>query len=263
MRRVRRSRAVSAVAVAGVFAAVFGAAALPANAELRHITITLLGGAKLDIVVDVPPGTPLDQIRILGLQGPIIGISDSGPAAPPSPEPSPTEVPPAPSAEASPEGLPDAPRSDASGKQARGERQKTVRRKSDSDAGASKVAEQVTEAAQARAVRRATEKAKRLAGRSLGGVPTDDNPTFSLALPGAAPIGAPNFMIDKFRIPPFLLPIYQAAGIEYGIRWEVLAAINEIETDYGRNLNVCSAGALGLDAVPAVDVEDLRRRRQP
>src|SRR4029079_10792074 len=43
----------------------------------------------------------------------------------------------------------------------------------------------------------------------------------------------------------FLLPIYQAAGTQYGIRWEVLAAINEIETDYGRNLNVSSAGALG------------------
>ena len=33
--------------------------------------------------------------------------------------------------------------------------------------------------------------------------------------------------------------------MQYGIRWEVLAAINEIETDYGRNLNVSSAGALG------------------
>ena len=46
-------------------------------------------------------------------------------------------------------------------------------------------------------------------------------------------------------MPIFLLPIYQAAGIQYGVRWEVLAAINEIETDYGRNLNVSSAGALG------------------
>ena len=55
----------------------------------------------------------------------------------------------------------------------------------------------------------------------------------------------PNFIIRKFRVPPFLLPIYQAAGIQYGIRWEVLAAINEIETDYGRNLNVSSAGAVG------------------
>ena len=62
----------------------------------------------------------------------------------------------------------------------------------------------------------------------------------------------PNFFIDKFRIPPFLLPIYQAAGIQYGIRWEVLAAINEIETDYGRNLNVSSAGALGwMQFMPA------------
>ena len=64
-------------------------------------------------------------------------------------------------------------------------------------------------------------------------------------LPGPAKIGVPNFFIDKFRIPPFLLPIYQAAGMQYGIRWEVLAGINEIETDYGRNLNVSSAGALG------------------
>ena len=39
--------------------------------------------------------------------------------------------------------------------------------------------------------------------------------------------------------------IYQAAGIEYDVPWQVLAAINEIETDYGRNLNVSSAGAMG------------------
>jgi murein DD-endopeptidase MepM/ murein hydrolase activator NlpD len=66
------------------------------------------------------------------------------------------------------------------------------------------------------------------------------------------PIGVPNFFIEKFRIPPFLLPIYQAAGMQYGVRWEILAAINEIETDYGRNLNVSSAGALGwMQFMPA------------
>ncbi|MEA2155588.1 MAG: hypothetical protein QOE11_1728, partial [Solirubrobacteraceae bacterium] len=81
--------------------------------------------------------------------------------------------------------------------------------------------------------------------RNDQGVPTVANPTTSLSLPGPVPVGVPNFFIDKFRIPPFLLPIYQAAGIQYGVRWEVLAAINEIETDYGRNLNVSSAGALG------------------
>jgi murein DD-endopeptidase MepM/ murein hydrolase activator NlpD len=88
--------------------------------------------------------------------------------------------------------------------------------------------------------------------RNPDGTPTLDNPGISLAEPGPAPIGVPNFMIDKFRIPPFLLPLYQAAGIQYNIRWEVLAAINEIETDYGRNLNVSSAGAVGwMQFMPA------------
>ena len=82
--------------------------------------------------------------------------------------------------------------------------------------------------------------------------PDPREPGYALATPGAAPIGVPNFFIDKFRIPPFLLPVYQAAGIEYGVRWEVLAAINEIETDYGRNLNVSTAGALGwMQFMPA------------
>ena len=78
-----------------------------------------------------------------------------------------------------------------------------------------------------------------------GGVPTPSNPSFSYSLPGPAPLGVPNFFIDSFQIPPFLLPIYQAAGIQYDVPWQVLAAINEIETDYGRNLSVSSAGAVG------------------
>jgi hypothetical protein len=81
--------------------------------------------------------------------------------------------------------------------------------------------------------------------RNNGGAPTLSNPTYTLALPGAAPLGVPNFFIDSFQIPPFLLPIYQAAGIEYDVPWQVLASINQIETDYGRNLSVSSAGAVG------------------
>jgi murein DD-endopeptidase MepM/ murein hydrolase activator NlpD len=53
------------------------------------------------------------------------------------------------------------------------------------------------------------------------------------------------FFIESFQIPPFLLPIFQAAGTAYGIPWQVLAAINEIETDYGRDQSVSSAGAEG------------------
>jgi membrane-bound lytic murein transglycosylase B len=48
-----------------------------------------------------------------------------------------------------------------------------------------------------------------------------------------------------YRIPLFLLPIYRAAAIQYGVPWQILAAINEIETDYGSDLSVSSAGAEG------------------
>ncbi len=64
--------------------------------------------------------------------------------------------------------------------------------------------------------------------------------------------GVPGFFIENFRVPPFLLPIYQAAGSAYGIPWQVLAAINEVETDYGRDLSVSSAGAEGwMQFLPA------------
>jgi hypothetical protein len=70
--------------------------------------------------------------------------------------------------------------------------------------------------------------------------------------PGTSAAEIPNFFIGHFAIPPFLLSIYQAAGIQYGVPWEVLAAINEIETDYGRNVNVSTAGATGwMQFMPA------------
>ena len=240
-----RRRAMVAIGLASAAATPL-VVAPPAHAEPRTITVTLLGGVQIPVTVDVPPGTPLDQIRIPGLQGPIIGISDSGPVATPSPVP-PAPVAPVPSSPLPGQsgGLPDAPRSDETSGERRGKGQRTVRRE---PRGADVMTEELAASAVAaaeKAAARAKREAQRLAGRTLGGVPTSDNPAFTLAVPGAAPIGVPNFMIDRFRIPPFLLPIYQAAGIEYGIRWEVLAAINEIETDYGRNLNVSSAGALG------------------
>jgi murein DD-endopeptidase MepM/ murein hydrolase activator NlpD len=78
-----------------------------------------------------------------------------------------------------------------------------------------------------------------------GGTPTSANPTATIAPFGAAPIGVPNFVIDSFEIPPFLLPIYQACGTEYGVPWEVLAAINKLETNFGTNLGTSTAGAIG------------------
>jgi membrane-bound lytic murein transglycosylase B len=48
-----------------------------------------------------------------------------------------------------------------------------------------------------------------------------------------------------YRIPLFLLPIYKAAAVQYGVPWQILAAINEIETNYGTDQSVSSAGAVG------------------
>jgi hypothetical protein len=88
--------------------------------------------------------------------------------------------------------------------------------------------------------------------RKPDGRPTNSNPTVSVAPFGPAPIGVPNFIIDQFTIPPFLLPIYQACGTQYGIPWQVLASINRIETAFGTNLNVSSAGARGwMQFMPA------------
>ena len=95
------------------------------------------------------------------------------------------------------------------------------------------------------------------AGPGSGGAPAAQVPAPARGAVGPHPWVLPNFFISRFRIPPFLLPIYQAAGVQSGVRWEVLAAINEIETDYGRNLNVSSA-ARALDAVHARLVADLQ-----
>jgi Transglycosylase SLT domain len=81
--------------------------------------------------------------------------------------------------------------------------------------------------------------------RNPDGSPANTNPGLTVAQFGPAPIGVPNFLIDSFEIPPFLLPIYQSCGTEYGIPWQVLAGINKIETAFGTNLNVSSAGAEG------------------
>jgi hypothetical protein len=52
--------------------------------------------------------------------------------------------------------------------------------------------------------------------------------------------------VARFAVPPFLIPIYVAAGRAYDVPWNVLAAINQIETDFGRiRHQVSYAGARG------------------
>jgi hypothetical protein len=208
---MRRKLFLSLIAV-GLFVAGFGLATFPALADLRVITITLKGGQKVTTTVDVPPNTPLDQIKLPEITAPIAGIEEAGSTT----------------SDKGSTPKSDSPPSD----------QPTTKHESSKHEGIGK--------SEAQPQSEPRKKPKPTSGiRRSDGVPTNANPALSVNLPSPAPLGVPNFIISKFRIPPFLLPIYQAAGVQYGIRWEVLAAINEIETDYGRNLNVSSAGAVG------------------
>jgi hypothetical protein len=239
---MNKRKLLSGMAAAGVFSAGFGAAVYPASAELRTLTVTLLGGTTVQVQVDVPPGTPLDQIKLPGISLPVIGISDSGPVAP---APAPAPAPPATTESAATQPQEPTPSSKPAVTGPQKEQAKTGKRTREAPAPKAGNGTQQSPVVPSSVDTKTGEPLTPGATRDSGGAPTPENPTFSYALPGPAPIGVPNFFIDKFRIPPFLLSIYQAAGIQYGIRWEVLAAINEIETDYGRNLNVSTAGAVG------------------
>src|SRR3954451_14236250 len=215
---MRRKIFLSAITLA-LFVAGFAAATWPAVAELRTITVTLVGGQEIVTTVDVPPGTPADQIKLPEISAPIAGIKDGTKKSPPKSN-----------GATGPTGA-------TGGTGTTGPHDRKARKRSRNSPGKF--------LGETNAQPEVQPPAKPTPGRKPDGTPTDSNPTLTLALPGPAPVGVPNFVINKFRIPPFLLSVYQAAGTQYGIRWEVLAAINEIETDYGRNLNVSSAGALG------------------
>jgi murein DD-endopeptidase MepM/ murein hydrolase activator NlpD len=77
-----------------------------------------------------------------------------------------------------------------------------------------------------------------------------------VALPSAATPNAPGSIIVPFSLstPPAvperrsyaqLLSLWRSAGAAYGVPWEVLGAINKIESNFGRNMGPSSAGALG------------------
>ncbi|MEJ7893706.1 MAG: lytic murein transglycosylase [Solirubrobacteraceae bacterium] len=237
-------------------ATVVGLSAAPAAfAVPRTFVVTLATGSTVTVTVDVPAETPADAIAFPGLDAAVLSVTEVTPAATATPgvdvqlSPTPTQSPAGPGASPTP-----APGS-LSGQppEATGENTRQPTSRPPGPAPTTDGTSVFTPGVPTTGGTGGTGGGagvpglgeSLVPGRNPDGSPVPQNPSFSLAVPGAAPIGVPNFFIDRFRIPPFLLPIYQAAGIEYGVRWEILAAINEIETDYGRNLNVSSAGAMG------------------
>src|SRR5215216_3936134 len=240
--RARMKKRVFTLLLAAGLLAVAALTALtyPALAQTQTVYVRLATGEVVPVTVDVPPGATLDDIQ---LPGDVVTTPTTPettvpttPTAPSAPKPPPTTAP-APSP-----GGDDSPSSDGGSAQERSSSGRRVQDKSGRN-------RDLTGDAKARAkheLSKAKRRGRRSPLRNPDGTPTPSNPGFTDVLPGpSTATGVPNFIIRKFRVPPFLLSIYQAAGIEYGIRWEVLAAINEIETDYGRNLNVSSAGAVG------------------
>ncbi|HEV2059418.1 MAG TPA: lytic murein transglycosylase [Solirubrobacteraceae bacterium] len=217
-----------------------GTIASPAAADLRTFEVTLLGNIKRTVTLDIPADTPLSRVQIPGLPGPLLKLVEITSSSSPGTAGGPLlSVKPTAPAQDAPAAAPASPAAEAQDPLLA---PKAGKNKKGKPAG-QPVFDSAGRLLNPKKAERERPTKTRL--RHSNGVPTLTNPALSLATLGPVPVGVPNFFINKFRIPPFLLSIYQAAGIQYGVRWEVLAAINEIETDYGRNLNVSSAGAMG------------------
>jgi len=80
--------------------------------------------------------------------------------------------------------------------------------------------------------------------------------TSTAFLPSAQAPNAPGAVVvtPDLMVPPLvpqtrsydqLLALWQRFGTQYGVPWQVLAAINKVESNFGRNMGPSSAGALG------------------
>ena len=90
---------------------------------------------------------------------------------------------------------------------------------------------------------------------TAAGASADSQPGSDTLTPASTP--TPNIvgvLLPQLLVPPAqpqqlsydqLLPIWQAAGQQYGIPWPVLAAINKVESNFGQNMGPSSAGAIG------------------
>jgi murein DD-endopeptidase MepM/ murein hydrolase activator NlpD len=94
-----------------------------------------------------------------------------------------------------------------------------------------------------------------VAGSAHGGASQYTAVTGTVALPSAlSPNGSDLALAADWLTPPAaplqlsddqLLELWQKAGQAYGVPWNVLAAINKIESNFGRNMGPSSAGAIG------------------
>ena len=187
---------------------------MPAIAAPRHLIVTLLGGKQVSLTVDADPSTPAGSIPLPDLGMPVVAVSEAPSAAPPATVTTapPTTATTPPTTTATNPGRPTTLPTTT-----------PLTTTSAAIGGIVKPKGKVKVEGSAVAVPRTAPQDGTAAAPTLADAtpaqqpgaaqPTPSSPGFTIAPPGPAPIGVPNFFIDKFRIPPFLLPIYQAAGI--------------------------------------------------
>src|SRR2546425_3588699 len=164
-----------------LFVTGFSLAAWPALAQLRTITITLVGGQQIVTTVDVPPGTPTSQIKLPEISAPIAGIKDG----------TPTQTSDKSNGATGPSGASGATGATGpTGDSGQHKNKKHARNAPGKFLNETNAQPEVQRHKNPGAI------------RSPDGAPTNSNPTLTLGLPGPAPIGVPNFVINKFRIPP-------------------------------------------------------------
>ncbi|HVE68640.1 MAG TPA: hypothetical protein VNB64_08685, partial [Solirubrobacteraceae bacterium] len=183
---MKRSKLFMSLIVAGGLTVGLGSSLGPATAQQRIITAVLITGQSVSVTV--PAGTPCSADALGPLAAPVSSVSCTdvpAPAQPAQPAQPSTPTQTSPTTSTPPPGpgttTPQAPTSTTP----------KPRPKSRTRRGATRVEDLG-----------AQREERRARARRPDGAPTVDNPSFTLATPGAAPIGVPNFFIEKFRIPP-------------------------------------------------------------
>jgi hypothetical protein len=81
---MRRGKPVSALAAGLAAAGLLGMLAVPASADLRQFSVTLVTGQTLTMTIDVAPDYSIDTMQIPGLPAPVQSITDLGPVVMPT-----------------------------------------------------------------------------------------------------------------------------------------------------------------------------------
>jgi murein DD-endopeptidase MepM/ murein hydrolase activator NlpD len=78
----------------------------------------------------------------------------------------------------------------------------------------------------------------------VGTLPSANMPNLPGSVVFPASLGVPPALPQQLGYPQ-LQALWRGAGSAYGVPWQVLAAINKVESNFGRNMGPSSAGAIG------------------